>query len=286
MGQSPSSGVAPAMCLPVTVSIVHGAMSPDQAACGMGEATIENRCPSCGVPRREGWVECPRCGLIYEKYREHAPAPEPGPVTPGRESPVLDYLLELKPGTSDASAYGKALVLFGLFVWSWWFIIDPLGSGYPIRSFMHLVDLPFHEAGHVLFSPFGSFMTSLGGSLLQVLMPLACACVLLFRTRDPLGAAAALWWTGQSLIDLAPYIDDARTLGLTLLGGNTGATAPYGFHDWQYILTEAHLLSKDHLIAGLASGLGAFLMLSAFAWSGAVLTRRARSRGPGTVRRR
>ena len=35
---------------------------------------------------------------------------------------------------------------------------------------MHLINLVFHEAGHILFAPFGSFMMSLGGSLLQVIV--------------------------------------------------------------------------------------------------------------------
>jgi hypothetical protein len=233
-------------------------------------------CPKCSAPREASWTECPRCGLIYEKYRERPPATER--TVARRESPALDYLLELKPGTTGVSVYGKALVLSGLFVWSWWFVLSPIESGYAIRSFMHLVNLPFHEAGHVFFRPFGAFMTSLGGSLLQVLMPLACACVLLLETRDPLGAAAALWWAGESLVDLAPYIDDARALSLPLLGGNTGRSAPYGFHDWQYLLTEAHLLRHDHLIARLSFCAGACLMTTAFVWGGAVLSR-YRSRG-------
>jgi len=102
---------------------------------------------------------------------------------------------------------------------------------------MHLVNLPFHEGGHVVFSFFGSrLLTSLGGSLMQLIIPLTCAAVLLFRTRDPFGAALAVWWLGESFVDLAPYIADARALSLTLLGGGTGATTPYGFHYWNFIL--------------------------------------------------
>ena len=43
-----------------------------------------------------------------------------------------------------------------------------------LGSFWHLVNLPFHEAGHILFRPFGRLMTSLGGSITQLLMPLIC----------------------------------------------------------------------------------------------------------------
>ena len=38
----------------------------------------------------------------------------------------------------------------------------------------HLIDgvnLVIHEAGHLIFSPFGEFMTIAGGSLFQVIMP-------------------------------------------------------------------------------------------------------------------
>lgn len=40
------------------------------------------------------------------------------------------------------------------------------------HSFIHLINLVFHEAGHILLAPFGSFMMSLGGSLLQAIVPL------------------------------------------------------------------------------------------------------------------
>ena len=102
-------------------------------------------------------------------------------------------------------------------------------------SFMHLPNLVFHEAGHILFTPLGRFMIVLGGSLTQVLVPLVCAGAFLWQTRDPFGAAIAVWWAGESLTDVAPYINDARDLQLVLLGGKTGAEVEG--HDWEYLLT-------------------------------------------------
>ena len=110
------------------------------------------------------------------------------------------------------------------------------------NSFIHLVNLPFHEAGHVVFKPFGAFIASLGGTFGQLLMPLICMCVLLVKTHDPFGASVALWWSGENFLDIAQYMNDARAGQLPLLGGNYGYSAPYGFHDWQYLLTESGLL--------------------------------------------
>ena len=56
-------------------------------------------------------------------------------------------------------------------MWTWRFGAHPLDAEAIMGSFLHLVNLPFHEAGHILFSPFGAFMTSLGGSLLPALYP-------------------------------------------------------------------------------------------------------------------
>ena len=62
-------------------------------------------------------------------------------------------------------------------------------------------------------------MMSLGGSLLQVIVPLACAWAFYFQQDDRFGASVCVWWAGENLLDLAPYIDDARSLQLMLLGG-------------------------------------------------------------------
>lgn len=130
-------------------------------------------------------------------------------------------------------------------------------------SFMHLINLPFHEAGHIVFMPFGSFMMSLGGSLLQVLIPLICAWAFLFHQDDAFAASACVWWAGESLLDLAPYIDDARSLQLMLLGG---PAAEVEGHDWEAILTHLGWLHLDHSLARLAWYLGTALIIGALIW--------------------
>ena len=49
------------------------------------------------------------------------------------------------------------------------------------NSFLHLVNLPFHEAGHIISRPFGAFITSLGGTPGQLLMPFICMGTLLIK---------------------------------------------------------------------------------------------------------
>ena len=85
-----------------------------------------------------------------------------------------------------------------------------------------------------------------------------------------------MWWFGENFIDLAPYIDDARRLTLPLLGGNTGADSPYGFHDWEYILTETRWLGHAHTLAAGARIAGTLFMVFSIVWGGVVLFRKYR----------
>jgi hypothetical protein len=162
---------------------------------------------------------------------------------------------------------GRALLLALISVWSLSFLFASVQSNVVGHSFMHLVNLPFHEAGHIIFSPFGRFIKVLGGTLGQLLMPAVCAAVLLLRTRDPFGAAMAQWWLAESFMDIAPYINDARNLNLVLLGGVTGKDVA-GYHDWEYLLGSLGLQRMDHALAWLAQGIGIVLMLAALCWAG------------------
>jgi hypothetical protein len=157
-------------------------------------------------------------------------------------------------------ARGALLVL--LATWALRFAAHPLDYSTIGGSFLHLVNLPFHEAGHIFFAPFGRFFMSLGGSLTQVLVPLVCA-VAFVRKPDLFGAAVALWWAGQNLVDLGPYIADARALQIPLLGGATGAEVEG--HDWEAILQTLGWLHLDRRIGMIAHVVGSATMIAAVA---------------------
>ena len=133
-----------------------------------------------------------------------------------------------------------------------------------IPNFLHLIDLVFHEAGHVIFGFFGQFIGVLGGSLNQVLVPAVCTAVFLARTQYG-SAAVTLFWTGQSLADVAVYLAD----GL--------------IHDWNFILGRLGLLYAAESLGRLTFGLGALAMLAALgllgwtAWT-RMLSSQARNR--------
>lgn len=165
---------------------------------------------------------------------------------------------------------GRLVVLVGLAVWGWTFISASVTSNAVGESFMHNINLPFHEAGHILFSPFGRFMQVLGGTLGQILIPGLCVAAFLLKNHDPFGASVGLWWVGQSFMDIAPYINDARALDLILLGGVTGKEVD-GYHDWQNILGTLGWLEYDHALAQASHWFGAFLMVLALAWGATVL---------------
>ncbi len=231
------------------------------------------KCPKCTYELREGSLSCPQCGIVLAKYFKYHPEPNgPASSEPVRivddAGPKISLFQEARiPGLHLA---GRALLMFGLVVWSWQLLSASIASNAVGESFLHNINLPFHEAGHIVFRPFGAFITSLGGTLGQLLMPSICAGVLLFKSRDPFGASVALWWVGENFLDIAPYINDARAGVLPLLGGNFGHSAPYGFHDWQYILNESGLLAYDHALAKAAYCVGAGVMLAAL-WAGGVL---------------
>jgi hypothetical protein len=188
-----------------------------------------------------------------------------------RGTVFLKGLLFPEPADANPLVVGaRGLLLLFVAGWSLIFLFASVRSNAAGHSFMHLVNLPFHEAGHIIFSPFGRFIQVLGGTLGQLLMPAVCVGVLLLRTRDAFGAAMAQWWLGESFMDIAPYINDARDLKLILLGGVTGRDVA-DYHDWEYLLRSLGLLRMDHALAWLAQGVGIVLMLAALGWAGANL---------------
>lgn len=233
-------------------------------------------CPRCGQAIADGISDCPHCGIVIAKFLKRQAGKESASSVQSadNERSFLADLLLPEPSEVNPLVFGaKIFLLLILIVWGTKLFLSPITGNAAGKSFMHLINLPFHEAGHIIFRPFGRLIASLGGTLGQILIPAVCLGVLLIKTRDAFGASVALWWFGESFIDIAPYIHDARSLTLPLLGGNTGDSSPYGFHDWEFILTELGLINFDRAIAVTAKGIGGLLMLAACAWGAVLLFR-------------
>ncbi|MCP5150927.1 MAG: zinc ribbon domain-containing protein [Chromatiales bacterium] len=243
-------------------------------------------CPVCGHRRKrpeEPATTCPACGLVFEKWlrrqlREANPEPEPEPreagLVGGHAGALVAHVLacarHVEPRVNPVVWLGRVAVWVGLLVWGAWFASTDhreLVAGLPEvnGSFMHAVNLAFHEAGHILFSLLGDFMGVLGGSLLQLLMPLIVAGTFVLRHGNPFGGSVGLWWAGQSAVDLAPYVADARSQSMILLGGVLGRERP-GYHDWNNLLGRLDLLGLDHTLGFLTHWGGVLTMALALLW--------------------
>ena len=221
-----------------------------------------------------GWERAKEIDRAFEILRKHLPdRPSEGAsglLRAARESDEdaagpLKTLFFPPPHDVTAVSYWPRVVFFlVLAAWGSRFIFAPIQGDYVGRSFMHLINLPFHEAGHVFFSFLGDFLRVLGGTLAQLILPIVCLVAFL-RQAEVFGASCCLWWTGQSFIDAAPYIYDARAGQLILLGGVTGQDNP-DFHDWHNILGKLGLLTCDHAFAYGAKFVGASLIILSFCW--------------------
>jgi hypothetical protein len=136
-----------------------------------------------------------------------------------------------------------------------WIAFDPMKG-----SFLDLVDLPVHEAGHLLFRPLGEFMMIAGGSLFQVIMP-AIFVGYFFWHEKHYSAAFVLFWVGQSILNVWVYANDAVVMQLVLTSGMTGSEG--SFHDWNYMLTQTGLLGSTSTVAGFIRLIGTLVILAA-----------------------
>lgn len=242
-----------------------------------------SKCPKCGFENSsdKGEETCPQCGLIFEKWlknqfksqtirKNHASSNNTSQNVGFILQNIKDQLLYIPADISKERFYLNSAIYILFFVWGWSFIFADHYSGELNNSFIHTINLVFHEAGHVIFRLFGSFMTVLGGSLMQLVMPLVVLFSLQIKNKDTFGASIGLWWLAQSLMDLVAYIDDAQRQELWLLGGVQGKDMP-GIHDWNNILSQLDLLGHAHTIATAASWFAIFLMLLSFVWGAALL---------------
>lgn len=240
------------------------------------------RCPKCRhapLPADQSLpAACPQCGLILAKFA--AIEQVESTVVPIDEqefslwqqlkAQLWESIRYVPNRVNPVTFWFRCLLLTVFSVWGFRLIWMDFRDGGVGESFLHGPLLVFHEAGHVIFRLFGEFMTILGGTLMQLLMPAIMAVALLIRNRDPFAAAIGLWFFGVSALDVAPYVYDALHPQLILLGGHTGEE---GGHDWIYLLSETGLLPRAQSLGWLIHKAGASIVLVALVWAGWILLR-------------
>jgi len=140
-------------------------------------------------------------------------------------------------------------------------------SGFLLLDYTNLA---IHEAGHPLFGLFtgpgevgpGYTLMIFGGTLLELVVPLACAVAFYYR-REITGVAFCLFWFFENFLYIGHYMATARTLDIGLVGS--------GDHDWEILFTHWNLLVHDQQIGHATQALGGLGMIATviwFAWRG------------------
>jgi hypothetical protein len=244
--------------------------------------TLYRKCPKCGADSA-GLDACPACGLIFAKYlktkfatpathRRQSVQAEDADGFLTRAGQVVFYVPEQ---TDSTFVYARAILLAAIAFYGVKLALMDIPSWEMASSLIHLPMVPIHEFGHVLFRPFGEFMTLLGGSLFQILLPLIFGGIFLIKNRDPFAASVMLWWSAVAVMDVAPYIYDAWAPQHVLLTGRTGDT---GSHDFIDTLGDLGLLHKAQPIGRGVHAFGVIAMLIALAWGGWLVWQQQRNR--------
>lgn len=241
-----------------------------------------SQCPKCGhkpTAPLPASASCPKCGIYFFKWRHtlNTPASEDinSEIVDSDESGFFASMLQPMDKMDPLSFYGRSITLVLLAIWSWFLFSYDYRTGEIGMSFMHNILLPIHEAGHVLFRPFGEFMMILGGSLFQIALPFAIGIAFIVKQRDNFGASIGLWWGGVSLLDLSPYIYDALNPQLVLLGGGTGAND--GPHDWIYLLITMRQIDNAQRWGAFTHTIGGLLVFLALSWGMLLLVQQRKS---------
>lgn len=244
-----------------------------------------NICPKCQYARTEHDSAvhagvCPACGIAYAKWLEaqaaqrlaSSLAKEGDEEAAAVVMPAASFWRRARnyvcfvPDEEDSVTFWARVFVYVLFViWGFRFMMQGLDAIAIGSSFLHNINLPFHEFGHLLFSPLGTFWRILGGSLFQILLPLMPLVYFMVWQRANFSAALMLWWSGQNFIDVAPYIADAQLRALPLTTGNDDS------HDWWNLLSMTGTLDFADYYANLSFTLGTYVMLLSYAWAGYLL---------------
>ncbi|MCX6138951.1 MAG: hypothetical protein NTV54_15845 [Ignavibacteriales bacterium] len=180
------------------------------------------------------------------------------------------------------SKFAMILALIGYTVLAYICILLPIHLYEPTTQFhlpgllwfIHLITLYIHEAGHPLFGIFGRTIGFMGGSLMQVLVPVVWFFIAKKEGSRLMPVAA--FFTGESLVDVSIYVKDASTRVLPLLGGSKV------HHDWWTLLGEADMLEWGEPLGTLLFFAGMILCIGAIIWGVKSIIEEYREKRPAT----
>jgi hypothetical protein len=127
-------------------------------------------------------------------------------------------------------------------------------GGFLILDYANLM---IHEVGHPAFGWAGYYTMILGGTLMELIVPLACTLVFI-RRGETTAVAATMFWTFENLLYIAAYMADARRSAIPLVGADES--------DWTILFTHWGVIQHDLTIAAWTRGIGWLGMLGTIGW--------------------
>ncbi|MCB0336977.1 MAG: hypothetical protein KDD62_11755 [Bdellovibrionales bacterium] len=121
-----------------------------------------------------------------------------------------------------------------------------------VGSLIATASLWIHEAGHFYFVWASPILHSLGGTFLELGVPIVLAMYCVLRHYFYL-ASYFSFWLGFNLLSVGSYMADAKEQLLPLLGGSSVE------HDWAFIFGEWQLLEQAALLGSIAQYLGVII---------------------------
>ncbi len=167
----------------------------------------------------------------------------------------LEFLapLEERWGRVSKGAFIGWLVFYALF------LLYQAKS--PSGVITDLVFVPIHEGGHLLFRWFGQWLAVLGGTMLQLGVPVALAVYFVFQ-RQLTATAFCVFFFFQQFLPTAIYMADSRSQALQYVTVGEGEAT----HDWFFVFSNIGLLEHDTQIGAFVRVLGWLGMLGTIGW--------------------
>ena len=186
-------------------------------------------CPKCGhapLPADQSLpAACPACGIVLAKFAAtpvHSVSGETASEIETRPS-FAGWLFHVPEQVSPTNWYARGALLVAAMLYTFFFFrqVD-INYGDLGGHLLWLLITPWHEAGHLVFRPFGQFMHIAGGTIMQHMFPIVLGVALL-RSRNPFGAALCFWLLGYSVIYTGWYMHDAGDPQAMMVSGKSSA---------------------------------------------------------------